>query len=229
MTALLQASAHLQTRSSSYRNAASNSRMMNAKAKRDQYAGLLEHVADELAGRHLHYSDGLSQAVLDYDEPTGERRMYLVMQDLIAGANAWRACRAGCAFDGAIQRRKDSRVGKASPHCAAMVDSHLEYVFVLGSFGATAHGTRNDLLGHFDPLARAAMAHYGRRRCLIIFDPDGESYEVAHGELLSAPTPEDREAGRKVFGFLKVFGKRFTFAQPDGCSGTIAICPSLAG
>lgn len=180
--------------------------VLKAKVERDQYAGLLEHVADELAGRHLHYSDGLSQAVLDYYEPTGERRMYLVMQDLIAGLMLGERAELGRAFDGAIQRRK-TQGGKGLSHCAAMVGSHLEYVFVLGSFGATATCTRNDLLAHFDPLATAAMAHYGRKRCLIIFDRDGESYEVAHGELLSAPTPEDLEAGRKVFGSLKVFDK----------------------
>jgi len=79
--------------------------VLNAKVERDQYAGLLEHVADELAGRHLHYSDGLSQAVLDYYEPTGERRMYLVMQDLIAGLMLGERAELGRAFDGAIQRR----------------------------------------------------------------------------------------------------------------------------
>jgi hypothetical protein len=182
--------------------------VMEVKAERDRHASVLEYVADQLSGRHSHYRDGLSQAVLDYYEPTGERRMYLVMQGLIAGLTLGERAELGRAFAGAIQQRT-SQGGKGISLCAAMVDSHSDHVFVLGSFGATATCTRNDLLTHFDPLARAAMAHYGRKRCLIVFDRDGESYEVAHDELLSSSTPGDLEAGSKIFGSLRLYGKEF--------------------
>lgn len=177
--------------------------LLSAKAERDRDAHLLEHVADELAGRHPHYKDGLSELVLDYYEPEGERRMYLVMQDLIAGMMLGERAQLGQAFDHAIALRKS---GKAITHVQAMVSSHPDYVFILGSFTETTPSIRNDLLAGFHPMATAAMAHYRRTRCLIIFDRDGKSYEVAHGELTGPPTREDIQNGRRLFGHLRMFG-----------------------
>jgi hypothetical protein len=179
---------------------------LRAKTERDQYALVLEHVADQLAGRHPDYQDGLSQVVLDRYEPTGERRMYLVMQDIIAGLHLGERAELGRAFENAVNQRK-ARGGKGITFAAAMVSSHPNLVLVLGSFGATATFTRNTLLSSFDGLTRAAMAHYGRNRCLIIVDRDGKSYEVGLNELSSPPTRGELEAGRNVFGELKVFGK----------------------
>jgi hypothetical protein len=182
------------------------STLLAAKVERDHYSRLLEHVADQLAGRHPQYQAGLSQAVLDRYEPTAERRMYLVMQDLIAGLTLGERAELGCKFMGAIEQRHDQG-GRGLTHIAAMVSSHPDYVFLLGSFGATERSTRNDLLSSLDPLAAAAMAHYDRTRCLVIFDRDGESYEVAHAERMSPPTPQELEVGRKVFGSLRLSAK----------------------
>jgi len=176
--------------------------ILDAKAERDRFALVLEHVADQLAGRHPHYKEGLSQAAIDSYEPDGERQGYLVMQGLIAGLMLGERAELGQAFDGVIALRK---AGHGLTHVQAMVSSHPEYVFILGSFVENNSSTRNNLLLSFDAFARAAMAYYGRTRCLIIFDRDGKSYEVAHAELAGPSTPADVENGEKLFGHLKVF------------------------
>lgn len=178
--------------------------LLTAKAERDEYAGSLEHVADQLAGRHPNYRDGLSQAVIDFYEPDGERHGYLIMQSVIAGLMLGERAELGQAFNGAVDLRK---AGHGLTHIQAMVSSHPEYVFILGSFSETDATTRNNLLLHFDAFARAAMANYSRTRCLIIFDRDGKSYEVAHVEMTGPFSPEDVANGKKIFSHLKVFGK----------------------
>jgi hypothetical protein len=180
--------------------------LLAAKAERDQYSYQLEYVADQLAGRHPHYQDGLSQEVLDYYEPDGERKMYLVMQDLIAGLSPGERVELGRVFEGAMQTIRRQR-GTGFSQAAAMVPSHADYVFVLGSLGSTERFGCNELLQMFDPLARAAMAHYGRKRCFIIVDRDGKSFEVAHAEQTAPPTPEELEAGHRAFGSLKLSAK----------------------
>ncbi len=177
--------------------------VFNEKTRRDRYSMLLEHVADQLAGRHPEFQSGLSQAVIDGYEPVRERRGYLAMQDVLAGLTLGERAELGRAFDGAVQERM-GKGGAGFTLAAAMVDSQPDLVVVLGSFGATANFTRNDLLSTFDGLTRAAMAHYGRNRCLLIVDREGESYEVGLNELASTPSEGELQAGRNVFGALKI-------------------------
>jgi hypothetical protein len=132
--------------------------------------------------------------------------MYLVMQDAIAGLHLSERSELGRAFENAVGKRM-AQGGKGITFAAATASSHPDLVFVLGSFGATETFTRNHLLSSFDGLTRAAMAQYDRKRCVIIVDRDGQSYEVGLNELASSPTQGDLETGRNVFGKLKVFGK----------------------
>jgi hypothetical protein len=178
--------------------------VLRAKVERDFYARLFEHVADQLSGRHPQYRDGLSQAVLDHYEPTEERRAYLVMLEVIAGMMLGERAYLGEAFAHVIDL---CNAGDGLSHVQMMVESQPDYVFMLGSFRESPTATRDNLLALFHPLARATMAHYGRTRCLIIFDRDGQSYEVGYGELLGPPSPEAIEQGRRLFGHLKRFEK----------------------
>lgn len=178
--------------------------LIAAKANRDAYAMPLEHVAHEMSDRHPHYDAGLSEAVLDRYEPQHDRRAYLRMQELIAGLNLGERAELGRAFDGAI-RNRESQGGAGFTFVATMVSSRPDCVFLLGSFGATDSFTRDGLLLRFDPLTRAAMAHYSRTVSLIIVDRDGESYEVGINQLSGAPSAEDITNGRNIFGRLKVF------------------------
>jgi hypothetical protein len=187
------------------------SALFAAKEERDRYAIALEHVADQLSGRHVEYREGLSQTVLDRYEPTGERRAYLRMQDHIAGMSLAERAELGRAFDDVVRRRREDRGGAGFAFVAAMIDSQADSAFVLGSFGETSTFSRNDLLSCFDTITRAAMAYYGRARSMIIVDRDGKSYEVGINELTSPVTDRDLEVGRNVFGALRVFSKELHF------------------
>jgi hypothetical protein len=178
--------------------------VLRAKAERDAYALLLEHVADELAGRHPQYKEGLTQTAIDLYEPDGERKGYLMMQDLIAGMMLGERAYLGEAFHTAVELRKG---GSGLVHVQGMIESHPDHVFIFGSFAESNSSTRNDLILSYGPLARAAMSQYERTHCLVIFDRGGKRYEVGLVEMTGPFSPEDVENGRRIFGHLKIFGK----------------------
>jgi hypothetical protein len=180
-----------------------------AKAERDAHAGALERVADQLSGRHLHYADGLSQAVLDRYEPTSERRTYLKMQEILAGMHLAERAELGRMFEGVIHERKAGG-GLGFTLASARVDSQPDWVFVFGSFGESRTFTRDRLLSAFHPLTTDAMMHYSRRQCLIIVDRDGKSYEAGIAALTSPPPPEGEHTS-KIFGPLKTSVKELHF------------------
>lgn len=175
---------------------------MAAKAERDRFSLLIEYVADQLAGRHPRYQDGLSATVLDSYEPVGGRRAYLQMQEIIAGMHLAERAALGAVFHGAIEERK-AKGGIGLTFAAAQVSSQPDLVFVFGSFGESPSFSRDELLTAFHPLSNDAMLHHERSRCLIIVDRDGESYEVGLAFLTAPPSPELKGTKSKVFGPLK--------------------------
>jgi len=187
--------------------------VIEAKLRRDHFSRLLEHVADQLSGRHPNYQDGLSQAVLSKYEPVDERRAYLVMQEILAGMQLAERVELGRVFHGAIEDRK-AKGGTGFTFAAALLDSQPDWVFVFGSFGESATFTRDTLLSTFHPITNDAMLHYSRRRCLMIVDRDGKSYETAVAELLEHPPPVGEHIST-VFGALKTSVKELHF-RPIG-------------
>ncbi len=89
--------------------------------------------------------------IQDHYEPEDERRMYLVMRDLIGGMTLAERANLGKAFDRAVELRTS---GRLLTHFQAKVSSLPEYVFMLGSFDETAASSGNDLLAQFVPPAR---------------------------------------------------------------------------
>ena len=173
---------------------------MKAKVERDYFSLLIEHVADQLAGRHALFADGLSAAVLANYEPVGERHAYLQMQEILAGMHLAERASLGGAFEGAVDERK---VRGGFTFRAAQVSSLPDVVFILGSFAESPTFSRDELLSAFHPLADEAMVHYDRSRCLIIVDREGKSYEVGLGLLTAPPSLERKSVPSKHFGNLK--------------------------
>jgi hypothetical protein len=180
-----------------------------AKEDRDAHALALEHVADQLSGRHPHYATGLSQAVLQHFEPAHDRRKYLEMQDVLAGMQLAERAELGRTFQGVIHRRKMDG-GRGFTLAAARVGALADWVFVFGSFRASSTFTRDQLLRSFHPIVTDAMNHYSCSRCLLIVDRDGESYEVGIG-VLTSPPPAPGEYISKIFGALKTSIKELHF------------------
>ena len=183
---------------------------MAVKAERDRFSLLMEHVADQLAGRHPQYQAGLSAAVLDKYEPVGERRAYLQMQEIIAGMHLAERAALGDAFQRAIEKRKATG-GLGLTFLAAQVSSQPDLVFVLGSFGESPTFSRDKLLSALPKLSNEAMAYYERNRCFIIVDRDGRSYEVCLALSTSPLSPVLRSIQSKIFGRLKTSAHELHF------------------
>ena len=184
--------------------------VLAAKTERDRFGQLLEHVADQLSGRHPNYRGSLSAAVLSKYEPLEERRAYLTMQDILAGMQLAERAELGTVFHNVIQLRK-AEGGRGFTFVATLLDSQPDWVLVFGSFGESSTFSRDALLSSFHPLTTDAMVHYARSRCLIIVDRDGVSYEVGLAQLTSSPSPEQLERRSKVFEGLKISSKELHF------------------
>ena len=176
--------------------------LISARADRQIHARRLEHIADQLSERHREYRHGLSQAVLARYDSTSDRRMYLEMQELIAGMMLAERAELGRVFAGTVEKRFEQG-GVGFTFMAALVPSHPRVVFLFGSFAETASFSRDTLLRSFHTLTQRAMAHYRRTSCLIVVDRNGESYEVGLAEQEGLASAEAIEAGRRMFGSLR--------------------------
>jgi hypothetical protein len=58
---------------------------------------------------------------------------------------------------------------------------------------------------------RGVMAYHEKTSCLLVIDRDGQSYEVAMGELRGQPTITDYEIGERIFGHLRVTTRPLEF------------------
>ena len=173
-------------------------RALDAKWQHDQYGGLIEDVADQLATRRQDYADGLSpEALTLYDAP--DLRSNYLMQAVLANLGLRERSELGRAFEDTMRRRESS--GSVFSHRAMHVDSRPDWVYVVGSSAGIAppdleHVKMNLMVG--------ALAHFRKTHCLLIIDRDKASYEVGLMIQPSPPSsPTERAAGDKFFGHLR--------------------------
>ena len=170
-------------------------------AEYQHFSSLLEHVGHELATRSATCLDGLSQDLLRHFDSSEGRQNYLLMQEVIADLPLRERAELGRQFDNVIQHMQAQAHGYAQ--ATARVDARPDWIFV---FGASKTWERASLLASMERVMRAALAHYQKRRCMMIIDRDGEGYEVA----MSCPglefTPAEADAlnGARLFGGLHV-------------------------
>jgi hypothetical protein len=192
--------------------AAEQDRLQDAlqrKCEADQYAHLLEHVADELANRNPKYAEGLPPALLAAFDPAAQRQNYLEMQAAVADLRLRERAELGHAFQSTIERvaKKDH----GFTFRAARFDSMPDWVYVLG---ASRNVNRAELLSKIMQLMGGAMAFYERPKCLVLVDRDAISYEVALSRPGVQPTPTDLETGQRLFGGLRITSNPLHFL-PD--------------
>jgi hypothetical protein len=183
---------------------------LQRKFEADQYAYLLEHVADELANRNPRYAEGLPRALLAAYDPTAQRQNYLEMQAALADLRLRERAELGHALHGAIERVAEK--GHGFTFRAARLDSMPDWVYVLG---ASKKVDRAELLSRIMLLMGGAMAFYEKSKCLVVVDRDSSSYEVALSRPGIEPTPADFEAGQRLFGGLRITSTPLHFL-PDG-------------
>jgi len=185
-------------------------RALRAKAESDFYSGLLEHVADQLATRDPGLESSIPEELLNRFDPPDQRIAYLNMQAVLADLGLRERAVLGEAFHNASIKLSENDQGLT--FMAATLDSQPDWVYVLG---ATKNMDRAELVRLIEPLMRGALAHYNKRRCLLIFDRDGKAYEVAIPRAEFKPSPADYEVGERAFGRLRITDKRLELV-PEG-------------
>lgn len=175
-------------------------RALKSKWEHDQYSGLLEDVADQLATRRHDYAVGLpAEALAGYDAPD-QRSNYLKMQAVLANLGLRERSELGRAFDDTMKRRGMS--GSVFSHRAMHVGSKPEWVYVVGSSAGIKPPDLEQLKMN---LMVAALAYYRKTHCLLIIDRDNASYEVG---LMIQPfppsSPTEQALGDKLFGHLRM-------------------------
>lgn len=185
-------------------------RALQAKAESDFYGGLLEHVADQLATRDPALESSLPVELLNRFDPPDKRSAYLKMQAALADLRLRERALLGKAFHSASIRLAEKERGIT--FMAATLDSQPDCVYVLG---AAKNSDRAELVRLIEPLMRGALAHYDKRRCLLIFDRDRQGYEVAVPRAEFKPSLADYEFGKRAFGHLRITDSRLELV-PDG-------------
>ena len=183
---------------------------LKAKAESDFFSGLLEDVADQLGTRDPVLESSLPGELLNRFDPPDQRTSYLKMQAVLADLRLRERAVLGEAFHNASMKVADQDRGIT--FMAATLDSQPDWVYVLG---ATKSFDRTELVRLIEPLMRGALAHYNKRRCLLVFDRDGQAYEVAIPRAEFKPSLADYEVGERAFGHLKITDKRLELV-PEG-------------
>jgi hypothetical protein len=169
------------------------------KYEADHDAFLIEHVADALATRNPNFAEGLSPELLAAFDPADQRRNYLEIQGALSDLRLRERSELGRAFRGAIEKLSGEPQGFT--YMSARLDSKPEWVYV---FASSKNIERPEVLSRMTLLMRGAMAHYHKRRCLLVIDRDGEGYEVGLSHPSFTPMLADFERGQRLFGNLRV-------------------------
>ena len=179
---------------------------LERKFEADQYAHLMEHVADALARRHPNNGEGVPESFLAEYDPAAQRRIYLEMQAALADLHLRERSELGRVFHGTSEHiaQKD----RGFVFRAARFDSMPEWVYVVA---AAKNFDRTELLLRITSLMGAAMAFYEKPKCLVLVDRDGDGYEVALSRPGARPAPEHVEAGKRLFGGLRTTSMPLNF------------------
>jgi len=172
-------------------------RILEAKKESDHYSGFLEHVAHDLASRHVDWNTELPPETLELFDPPDKRRNYLRIQSVLADLRLRERAELGRAFH-------KTSVGVGTQGFAfgtARLDSRPDWIYI---FGASRNLDREQLLSRNIPaLMCAALAYYSKSKGLVIVDRDLVSYEVGMSRPGFVTTAEHLELGRKLFSQLR--------------------------
>lgn len=179
------------------------------KFEADQYAHVMEHVADELATRDPNYAKGLPASLLAAYDPPDQREIYLQMQAALADLRLRERTELGRALQSVVERVAEKDQGFTFR--TARFDSMSDWVYVVG---AAKKVDRPELLSRITVLGGAAMAFYEKPKCLVVVDRDRNGYEVFLSRPGVRPTSADVEAGKHLFGKLRITSSPLHFL-PD--------------
>jgi hypothetical protein len=162
------------------------------------YSGLMEYVADCLAMRDPDYAQGLSKDAHALFDPDGERKNYIILQEILTDLRLRERSELGRALHTVSDR------GSGQPQGIALQAAHFDrrdWVFL---FVASKKCDKSTLFRIVQGLTGGALAHYRKSNCLVIVDRDGEHYDLAPSRPDYQATAEDAAIGEKYFGQLRM-------------------------
>jgi hypothetical protein len=162
------------------------------------YSSRIEHIADALSQRDPNYADGLPPEVVALFDKEGERKHYLILQEILTDMRLTERASMGRQFDTVAESMRGKTRGLTM--AAGLVDGK-DWVFVFVSCRGVEKPTR---FGIAQTLAGAALAHYQKKNCLVVIDRDGEHYDLVLTNPEYEPDAADIAAGEKHFGHLRM-------------------------
>jgi hypothetical protein len=136
------------------------------------YSSQIEHVADSLAQRDPNYTEGLPSEALALFDKEGERKNYLVLQEILTDMRLTERASIGKQFHTVAEamRGKTSGLTMAAAHCDGR-----DWVFL---FISSRGIMKSRLFDIATVLTGAALAQYQKKNCFVIVDRDGEHYDL---------------------------------------------------
>lgn len=162
-----------------------------------KFSSLLEHAADCLATRDPNWSDGITEEMRGLFDPDTERRNYLLLQEPLTRLRLRERAELGRCFNSVMQRT--AKFGPGVSFAAGHIDGNELLFLFISSRGKS----RKEIFGIMKVLTRAALAHYGKRKCWVIADRNGTNFDLALTIPDYSPTPEDVSAGERHFARLR--------------------------
>ena len=162
------------------------------------YSSRIEHIADALSQRDPNYADGLPPETVALFDKEGERKNYLILQEILTDMRLTERASIGRQFHSVAESMRGKTSGLTM--AAALVDGK-DWVFVFISCRGVEKTTR---FGIAKMLAGGALAHYQKKKCLVVIDRDGEHYDLALSNPEYEPDAADIAAGEKHFGHLRM-------------------------
>jgi hypothetical protein len=162
------------------------------------YSSLLEYVADCLAVRDPDYAQGLNEHLLALFDPDGERKNYILLQEILVDLRLRERAELGRAFHSVSERASEQGDG------LSFQASHIDGKDRVFLFVAARNRSKAEVSEAIHTLTGAAMAQFRKGSCLVIVDRDGKHYDFALTRPDYQPTADDKDAGRKHFGHLRM-------------------------
>ena len=162
------------------------------------YSSEIERVAHALSTRDPNYADGLPPEAVALFDKEGERKNYLILQEILTDMRLTERAMMGRKFHDVAESMRGKTSGFT--FAAAHADGK-DWVFVFISCRGVDKPTRH---GRAKRLAGGALAHYRKKNCLVVIDRDGEHYDLMLTNPEYEPDAADIAAGEELFGHLRM-------------------------
>jgi hypothetical protein len=162
------------------------------------YSSQIEHVADALHQRDPNYADGLPPEALALFDKEGERKNYLILQEILTDMRLTERAMIGRQFHEVAEPMRGETNGL---RMAAIHAEGRDWVFVFIS----CRGVEKSLQYRYaKEVTGGALAHYQKKNCFIVIDRDGQHYDLGRSHPDYEPDAADIAAGEKHFGHLRM-------------------------